>query len=170
MSLRDYVIQASDSSIITTKLAVDEVTKAGFATTWLVTRGPSTNLFRRTRIVEEALFPGYFFATFDVGIPNWKIIPSRRGVRNILGADPLHPTPLPVGAADRLRLRFDAGEFKPEQPVGVGVDDAVMVTEGPFAGRRGVCTMSRADRIKVLLHELRFEIEIGRDALQRAMA
>lgn len=160
MAKRYYVVQTTNPSIATTRLAVTELMEACFPTVWLATRESYTDRFRRTRTVEASLFPGYLFVEFDMSTDVWKNIPQTRGVRRILGSSPISPTALPFGAVDHLRAEFDAGVFKPKTAPGIAVNDRLILEMGPFAGHAGVCTMSKGERVKVLMNILGDEREI----------
>jgi transcription antitermination factor NusG len=100
------------------------------------------------------LFPTYLFVPFDMDDAAWRTIASVRGVKRILGADPLRPIALRDGALDDLKTRYAAGEFvKPEGPT-IRAGDRTLIRSGPFQGRIGICTESRGERIKVLLSVL----------------
>lgn len=168
--LCDYVVQTTDSSVATTKIAVQEILSAGFPTTWLATRETYTDRFRQTRVIEASLFPGYIFVSFDVSSPDWKLITQLRGVKRILGADPTHPTPLMDGAVERLRAQFEAGAYSPPPDVPIVAGEPLAFTAGPFAGRVGVCKLSRGERIEILLREFGGEVLVktGRGMVRRA--
>lgn len=159
MTTRHYVVQTTDPSIATTKIAVAELTDIGFVTTWLATREPYTDRHRKTRMLEASLFPGYLFVEFDMADDLWKHIPQQRGVRRILGTA-LRPAPLPLRSVDHLKAQFEAGEFKPKPARQIQIDDRLHVDAGPFAGHIGVCRMSRGERVKVMLKILGDEREI----------
>lgn len=156
MAQLQYVVQTHPCE---EKLAIAELTQAGFWTCWLA----SKERYRAKygwRELEVSTFPSYLFVGFDVADERWRIIPQKRGVKRILGSDPTHPTPLPIGAVDRLRSRFDAGEFKAPTAIPLAINDYLIVEAGPFAGRVGICTMSRGERIKILMEILGDEREI----------
>lgn len=149
--MRHYVVQTTDPSAATTELAVQEMTAAGFVTTWLATLEQYTDRHRRTRTLRTSLFPGYVFVEFDVAGDDWMRIVSCRGVRNILGAGPLRPIALPIGALDKLRRDFEAGEFKPKSKSELVKGEHLSVVAGPFTGQIGVCMLSTGERVAVLL-------------------
>lgn len=169
MITKDYVVMATDSSVATTKIAVSEILEKGFPTIWLATQESYTDRFRKTRTVEMSLFPGYIFVRFDTGADHWKAITQLRGVRRILGADPTHPTPLRPGAVERLRAQFDAGEFTPKPEAAIAAGELLAFTAGPFSGRVGVCSLSRGERIEILLQEFGREVPVktGRGMVRR---
>lgn len=154
-------------------VAVRELTKAGFATTWLAADDTYTDRHRKTRTLKTSVFPGYLFVEFDVTDERWRMIASRRGVRCILGSDPLRPTALPDGTLDQLRAKFRAGEFKLKPLPGVAKGDRVVFEAGPFAGFGGVVTQSKGERIRVLMDIFGAKREVKSvrsDMVRRAMA
>lgn len=168
---RDYVVQTTDSSVATTKIAVGEMIDAGFTTTWLATRETYTDRHRKTRTVEASLFPGYLFVQFDITDARWRAITQLRGVKRILGSDPTHPTSLRHGAVERLRAQFDAGEFTPRPEAKIALGEVLSFTAGPFAGKSGVCDLSRGERIEILLQEFGGEVRVKtcRSMVRRAV-
>lgn len=171
MATKHYVVQTTDPSIATTKIAVAELMEALFPTVWLATREPYTDRHRKTRIIEASLFPGYLFVEFDPSMQDWKTIPQLRGVRRILGSSPIHPTALPVGAVERLRADFNAGEFKPKVEPGIVAGERLVVIAGPFAGHVGLCELSSGERVEVMLKLLGGErpVPLRRDMVRRAV-
>lgn len=169
MAIKNYVVQTTDPSAATTALAVQEVTEAGFGTTWLATLEQYT-WRRQTRTVKASLFPGYFFTEFDVTNDDWRRIASCRGVFRILGADPTHPTALPAGAVERLRREFEAGEFRPKPEADFVTEERLEVTAGSFQSRIGVCKLSKGERVEVLLKLFGRDtlVTLRRDMVRRA--
>lgn len=168
MGLRQYVIQTNP---LEEQIAVDSVGDAGFATTWLATREEIRTPKGRFITKPKPLFPSYIFAAFDVHDGGWKVIARLRGVKRILGSDPMRPTPLPLGAVDQLQARFEAGEFKVRAPEPIRVGERLAIDVGPFAGRIAVCTMSKGERLKVLMAVLgdEREIELWSGTVRRLM-
>lgn len=168
-----YVVQTHPCQ---ERLALTEMEEARFETCWLA----SKEKYRSKtgwREMDVPTFPSYIFVSFDVRDERWRSITQMRGVKRILGSDPMHPTQLPIGAIDKLKARFDAGEFKVRAELPIAVLDRVRIDAGPFAGHVGLCTMSRGERIKILMQVLGDvrEIEVWsgvvkRDARREAMA
>ena len=106
----------------------------------------------RKRVTALApLFPGYMFIALDLS-SHWRAACSTKGVRRLLGRDSEHPTPLPIGAIPDLVARYDAGEFVQRVTTfRVNAGDDVTIAKGAFEGCRGVCVVSRGERIQVLL-------------------
>lgn len=149
---RDYVVQTHPCF---EAIAKGNLEAAGFEEVYLPTVieevrfGPRQE---RRSTVMVPLFPGYVFVPLDLGEQGWRRIAKVRGVKRLLGRDSEHPTPLPIGALDDLRGRFLAGEFvKRSQTFQLSAGDQVTVVQGAFEGLRGVCMVSRGDRVRVLL-------------------
>lgn len=172
--MKSYVIQTTDSTPATEKIANAKMIAAGFKTTWLATVKQRT-VRRCTRSIVDSLFPGYLFVDFDASTDAWKVIPllrdpNGRGVHSILGAGPMAPTPLPSGALERLQRDFEAGEFRPRVEPDFVAGDRLSVIVGPWAGQIGVCDLSDEERVNVLMQafgHLR-PIQFRRDMLRRA--
>jgi transcriptional antiterminator RfaH len=114
---------------------------------------------QRTTVMAP-LFPGYLFVRLSLGDRDWSEIGSAGGVKRMLPNNE-HPKPIPDGALDDLRARFDAGEFvRKVSNYRINAGDAVTVTEGAFQGHTGVCTVSRGERIKVMLARLWGALEV----------
>lgn len=106
----------------------------------------------------EPLIPGYLFVIMDLEDARWRHIVSMRGVKKILGADVLSPTPVNRSKFEEFRRRFETGEFTPPLPQATPApraQDYVTVTAGSFINRSGVCLMSRKQRAKILLPMLK---------------
>lgn len=168
--LRHYVVQTTDPSVATTKIAVAELMGEGFPTLWLATQETYTDRFRRTRTLDESLFPGYLFVQVNIDVEAWKYIPQLRGVRRILGSSPTKPVAMPLGAIDRLRAEFDAGEFKVKSPLPIVAGDMIRVDVGWLAGKSGVCKMSKGERIEVMMAEFAGKVVLHRGMVSRAVA
>ena len=167
--LADFIVHTLPSQ---EALAHNEIQRAGFDVLWLATREERRNRHGRfTNVV--SLFPSYIFVTFDRDEQEWTVIPRLRGVHRILGSSPTNPTAMRDGSLASLRRRFDAGEYTVTRAVrAVRVGDVLRVSLGPFGGKVGVCTLSRAQRIKVLLScfGTRHEVEMRSDAVERCVA
>lgn len=141
-------------------LALRELTKAGFTATWLAADETYTDRQRQTRTMKVSVFPGYLFVPFDTVELAWRGIHMLRGIKRVLGGDPIRPTALPHGSIDRLKAKFQAGEFKLAPIPGITKGDKIIFEAGPFAGRVGVVSHSRNERIKVMTEVLGDEREI----------
>jgi transcriptional antiterminator RfaH len=119
---------------------------------------PLVTVIRRHARREEArqvpAFPRYLFARLDLSTPGWTRVYRlpRSGVLRVIGARPEAPTPLPVGAVERLQA---AGW---DRPIGEDLAPALLeagadvrVTDGPLVDQLGVCQWSDGTRVRVLL-------------------
>lgn len=125
--------------------------------------------------VTEPLFPGYVFVSFDRADPaqRWRTISAVRGVVTILGADAEHPTAIPDGKIAELVERFAAGEFQrgaSSQRVVAG--DQVVIEKGAFSGHTATCTVSRGERLRVLLTVFGHvrEVDLDAESVSRRLA
>lgn len=169
MTTRDYVVQTHPCH---EALAHGNLLAAGFAS-YLPTvlyEGRTGRRREQRYTTMEPLFPGYLFVTFDLASPRWRTINGIRGVRRILSQDSEHPTPLAVDTLNELGARYAAGEFVRNATYGISAGDAVIVSSGAFQGHTGVCTVSRGDRIRVLLNLLWGALEVNLPAAMAARA
>lgn len=173
MTTKHYVVQTTDTSVATEKLAHQQLMAHGVPTTWLCTAEQRT-VRRCTKTIIKSLFPGYFFIEMDITDPAWTAIPHLgdtrgRGVMGILGAGPLRPTALPVGALERLCRQFAAGEYQQKPDPGFAVDEQLKVIAGPWTGQIGVCLLSDEERVDVMLKVFGQErpVPFRRDMLRR---
>jgi transcription antitermination factor NusG len=101
------------------------------------------------------LFGQYAFVAFDPSNDQWPRIYGARGVFTILSRD-RRPLPLPVGLIEDLQARTsarrivdDPGERPEASRIRAGASGTVV--QGPWAGWGGLCTLSRRDRLTLLL-------------------
>ncbi len=111
------------------------------------------NKQRRNRLVP--LFNSYGFIQIPNADIGWPRIYATRGVFTLLSRD-RRPLPLPVGVVEDLQARTsarrvvdDPGEHPEAYRMRVGATGTVV--QGPWAGWEGVCTLSRRDRLTLLL-------------------
>lgn len=167
---RDYVVQTHPCS---EALAKANLEARGFEVFFAtVVEEIRFGRAREKRLTVMApLFPGYLFVKLDLAQDAWRGVSSARGVKRMLGRDSEHPTPLPRGAVDDLQARFLAGEFvQRARTFAVTAGDLVRVTEGVFEGHKGVCTVSRGERVKVLLSLLSGSIAVDLPSVSVAVA
>jgi transcription antitermination factor NusG len=101
------------------------------------------------------LFPRYIFVAFDITDPTWRYIQSRRGVERIFGISPERPTPIPQKMIDVLLEQCAPNGViypaKVPEFSAVKVGATVEMLTGPFAQFRGICLLSKPDRIRLLV-------------------
>ena len=100
--------------------------------------------------VTEALFPGYLFARFDLGI-SLRQVHHTNGVSGVVHFGARWPT-IPDGVIEALRLRV-GGEDVFVVDVEVAPGDEVQVVSGPFRGLHAVIerVMPGKARVAVLM-------------------
>lgn len=169
---RDYVVETTDGSAATMKIAMGELIKGGIATTWLAAEETYTDRLRQTRTLKVSVFPGYLLVELDVDEDAWKYIHDMRGVKRLMCSALGTPIALPIGEVDRIKARFQAGEFKLQPLQGVAMGDKVVFEAGAYAGKVGVVKQSKDERIGVLMTWFGAEREvlIRRDMVRRAVS
>lgn len=127
---------------------------------------------RRAVIVQpRELFAGYGFVQFDMHEGSWRNINNRRnGIRVVTtGGENPYPIPIEPGAIDRLVAKigkdgyFHDSDDDPAEPWKALEGKVVQITEGAFEGHTGLCQMSDAGRITVLMKLFQREPEIEMD-------
>ena len=110
----------------------------------------------------EALFPRYLFVNFRRG-DEWQRIRGLPGVDSILGTAPDSPIAVPDDVIELLRERcsangciypraYDPDDLDALAPIEIGA--ATRLLGGPMADLVGICQMSDARRVQVLLQIL----------------
>jgi len=115
--------------------------------------------------VEEALFPGYFFARFDFR-KNYRAVLYAQGVTGMVHFGDKYAT-VPEKIIDDLKVGFEDEEvYTVEDKLEEGVE--VEVASGPFKGLLGVVRKSlpAKERIRILLDMLGREVEAELDMEQ----
>jgi transcription antitermination factor NusG len=118
---------------------------------------------RRAIIVQpRELFAGYGFVQFDMCEGSWRNINNRRnGIRVVTtGGENPYPIPIEPGAIDRLVAKigkdgyFHDSDDDPAEPWKALEGKAVRIfnAESAFDGHIGLCEMSEAGRLKVLMN------------------
>ena len=112
----------------------------------------------RRSAVARPVFPRYLFVRFDRHTEQWRPITSTFGVRKLISYSPERPIPVPDAIVEALQAQGRAGDgiidsdAPPDanwQPIAPGT--AMQVLEGPFTSFHGICTMSAANRVHLLL-------------------
>jgi len=115
--------------------------------------------------VLEPLFPGYFFARFNVA-SHYPTVRWARGVRRVLGKD---DGPIPVGEdiIEEIRKRIDDHGVT-RRPYDLKPEDHVRIKAGPLRDLVGIFErwLPKQGRIRVLLSLLGYETGVELDYLQ----
>jgi len=160
-NLQWYVIQTKPRN---EKRALFHVTRAGIETlNPLMENARSRNGVLQKAL--EPLFPGYFFARFDVA-SHYPTVRWARGVRKVLGRD---DGPIPVGqeVIDEIRKRIDDHGVA-TRPYELKPNDSVRVKAGPLRDLIGIFErwLPKEGRIRVLLSLLGSQTNVEMDYLQ----
>ncbi len=101
----------------------------------------------------EPMFPGYLFVELEVGVQDFSVIRSTRGVLNLVKF--AHkPTPMPDGAVESLQRAVNRPGSRPIQTT-LRLGQRVRVNEGPFVGWEGVYSVRRSEeRVMIMLDVL----------------
>jgi transcriptional antiterminator RfaH len=107
----------------------------------------------RLQVMQEPLFPRYLFVQLGTGLdaPSWAPIRSTLGVTRLVtfGQTPGKVSPELIAL---LQARSDSAEVQMRQ---FAPGDAVVITEGPFAGMEAIYHMAQGEeRVMVLLNIL----------------
>jgi transcriptional antiterminator RfaH len=98
--------------------------------------------FIRTK---KALFPGYFFVSFDQEVIRWRTVNSTFGVSRIVSFSKDQPAQVPLDLISDLMLRCDhTGRLLPSQLLQIG--DNVCITNGPLSEFIGSIEQIESDR------------------------
>ncbi len=126
----------------------------------------------RGTIQSAPIFPGYLFASVNLGEVKLSSINSTPGVARLLGIGG-GPQPLPEQTVQALRDRVDALNAQGGQPAhDFHPGDQVRLTSGPLRGLEAVFLgpMTPSARVKVLLDFLgrANEVQVDVDTLEKA--
>jgi len=113
----------------------------------------------------EPLFPGYFFARFDVPC-QYSTVRWARGVRAVLGNQG-GPTPVSEETIDEIRKRIDPRGVA-KRPYDLKPEDCVKIKAGPLKDLMGIFErwLPKEGRIRILLCLLGYETNVELDYSQ----
>jgi transcriptional antiterminator NusG len=114
---------------------------------------------------EEKIYPGYVLVDMIVTDDSWYVVRNTPRVTGFVGSG-VFPVPLSKGEIDNIFGRMNAGTVKHNS--GLVVDDAVIITDGPFKDLEGKVSEIDNDRGKVKVLVLMFgrETSVELDMLQ----
>ena len=112
----------------------------------------------------EALFPGYFFARFDLAAGRREVQYSR-GVRNVVHFGEKYPS-VPDALVEQLRALVGPDELTVVEPSPPEQGRPVQVAAGVFAGMETIVTgyLPAKERVKVLLSFMGRDLEVEKPA------
>ena len=114
---------------------------------------------------EEKIYPGYVLVDMAVTDDSWYVVRNTPRVTGFVGSG-VYPVPLSKEEIDNIFSRMNAGTVKHNS--GLEVDDAVIITDGPFKDLEGKVSEVDNDRGKVKVLVLMFgrETSVELDMLQ----
>lgn len=102
------------------------------------------------------LFPRYLFVQLDLQQAGWRAVYSARGIDWLFCSAPERPMPVPQAAIDLVLAQcapngviYPPSPRVPYAPIPRGAK--VQILDGPFAGFVGVCQLSHAKRVALLV-------------------
>ncbi len=114
---------------------------------------------------EEKIYPGYVLVDMIVTDDSWYVVRNTPRVTGFVGSG-VFPVPLGKDEIDNIFSRMNANTVKHNS--GLSVDDAVIITDGPFKDLEGKVSEVDNDRGKVKVLVLMFgrETSVELDMLQ----
>jgi len=114
---------------------------------------------------EEKIYPGYVLVDMAVTDDSWYVVRNTPRVTGFVGSG-VYPVPLGKEEIENIFSRMNAGTVK--HNTGLVVDDAVIITDGPFKDLEGKVSEIDNDRGKVKVLVLMFgrETSVELDMLQ----
>lgn len=114
---------------------------------------------------EEKIYPGYVLVDMIVTDDSWYVVRNTPRVTGFVGSG-VFPVPLSKEEVDNIFSRMNAGTVKHNS--GLEVEDAVIITDGPFKDLEGKVSEIDNDRGKVKVLVLMFgrETSVELDMLQ----
>jgi len=114
---------------------------------------------------EEKIYPGYVLVDMAVTDDSWYVVRNTPRVTGFVGSG-VYPVPLSKDEIDNIFSRMNAGTVKHNS--GLEIDDAVIITDGPFKDLEGKVSEIDNDRGKVKVLVLMFgrETSVELDMLQ----
>jgi len=114
---------------------------------------------------EEKIYPGYILVDMLVTDDSWYVVRNTPRVTGFVGSG-VYPVPIDKKEVDTLFSRMNAG--RAVHAIDLSVDDAVMITDGPFKDLEGKVKEVDDDRgkVKVLVSMFGRETPVELDFLQ----
>ncbi len=114
---------------------------------------------------EEKIYPGYVLVDMAVTDDSWYVVRNTPRVTGFVGSG-VYPVPLSKVEIDTIFGRMNANTVKHNS--GLKIDDAVIITDGPFKDLEGKVSEIDNDRGKVKVLVLMFgrETSVELDMLQ----
>ena len=114
---------------------------------------------------EERVYPGYILVKMVVDDDSWYVVRNTPRVTGFVGSG-IHPVPMSQAEVDQLMNRMNTDVVK--HKIDLQVDDAVIITDGPFKeleGKIGEVDEERG-KVKILVSMFGRETPVELDFLQ----
>ncbi len=114
---------------------------------------------------EEKIYPGYVLVDMTVTDDSWYVVRNTPRVTGFVGSG-VFPVPLAQVEVDTIFTRMNAGTVK--HNTGLDINDAVIITDGPFKDLEGKVSEIDGDhgKVKVLVLMFGRETSVELDMLQ----
>jgi transcriptional antiterminator RfaH len=107
------------------------------------------------RAALRAVFPGYLFVQFDADRDRWQLIYSTAGVKHLFMRAPGRPLAMDPEFIERVKQDTSGQQWQaPAPPPAEGAHVRITDTSLQEFDMEGICTMSSAQRVDVLLVRL----------------
>lgn len=117
------------------------------------------------------LVPGYIFLSFDLLGSPWQRLFNTYGMKRVILSAGEAPLEIPRPALQAFLTPSEPFTVAAPQPgtpaqaatpaMAIKTGTALDIVSGPFAGNRGVCTLSAKNRIKLLVAIMGGEVEVS---------
>lgn len=109
---------------------------------------------RKKQAVLSPLFPGYLFIKLNPEGYDWRPVNGSRGVRRLVGANPIKPQPMPAHVMEELLRRCDEQSMYQRDDL-LYPGNVVKIAAGPFLDRLAVVEqLDASGRVSLLLEIL----------------
>lgn len=114
---------------------------------------------------EEKIYPGYVLVDMIVDDDSWYVVRNTPRVTGFVGSG-VYPVPIDQKEIDHLFGRMNADTVK--HTIDLGLDDPIMIVDGPFKDLEGKVASVDEDRgkVKVLVNMFGRETPVELDFLQ----
>jgi len=102
----------------------------------------------KKRITSRRFFPGYILIKMDMTKESWYLVKSTPGITGFIGPG-RKPAPISEDEVSNIIQRTEETETKPSPKVTFDINEAVRISEGPFANFNGSVTEVYPDRGKL---------------------
>ncbi|SFQ17755.1 transcription termination/antitermination protein NusG [Salibacterium halotolerans] len=121
----------------------------------------------KTKQVMRKIFPGYVIVEMVMTDDSWYVVRNTPGVTGFVGSTGAGSKPTPLLPEEVEHILRQAGEQEPKTETEFELQEAVKVTDGPFADFTGTIEDINAEKQKIKVHvnmfgrETPVELEFG---------